>query len=80
MKQITTARATDSALKIFAVTFVVSSAATLCLREFGLGSKIWPAHPFMATHCDGPGLWHSGSSNFLSENLSRKVAHQQSRP
>jgi hypothetical protein len=49
MKQITTARATDSALKIFAVTFVVSSAATLCLREFGLGSKIWPAHPFMAT-------------------------------
>jgi hypothetical protein len=49
MKQITAATATDSALKIFAVTFIVSSAATLCLWEFGLGSKIWPAHPFVAT-------------------------------
>ena len=53
MAQITTARTTDSVVKIFAVTCVVSIAATLCLWEFGLGSKIWPAHPFMATLATG---------------------------
>lgn len=42
MTQITTARTTDSVAKIFAVTLVVSSAATLCLWEFGLAARFGP--------------------------------------
>ena len=30
-------------------TFLVSTAASLALWQFGLAFKIWPAHPFLAT-------------------------------
>jgi cation transport regulator ChaC len=35
-------------MKSFLVTFLVSTAASICLWQFGLGSRIWPAHPFFA--------------------------------
>jgi hypothetical protein len=36
-------------MKTFLATFLVSSAASICLWQFGLGGKIWPAHPFLAS-------------------------------
>jgi hypothetical protein len=30
------------------VTFLVSSAVTISFWQFGLGSRMWPAHPFLA--------------------------------
>jgi hypothetical protein len=33
----------------FLITFLVSTAASICLWQFGLGYTIWPAHPFLAT-------------------------------
>ena len=36
-------------MKTFALTFVVSSVATLCLWQFGLGGMIWPTHVFLAS-------------------------------
>ncbi len=35
-------------MKTFLITFLVSSAATICLWQFGLGKIMWPAHPFLA--------------------------------
>jgi hypothetical protein len=32
----------------FLVTFLVSSAITLSFWQFGLGGRMWPAHPFLA--------------------------------
>ena len=30
------------------VTFLVSSAVTISFWQFGLGGRMWPAHPFLA--------------------------------
>jgi hypothetical protein len=35
-------------MKAFSVTFLISTAASICLWQFGLGNRIWPAHPFLA--------------------------------
>jgi hypothetical protein len=35
-------------MKTFSVTFLISTAASICLWQFGLGNRIWPAHPFLA--------------------------------
>jgi hypothetical protein len=35
-------------VKTFLITFLVSTAASICLWQFGLGSRIWPSHPFLA--------------------------------
>lgn len=35
-------------MKSFLVTFLISTAATICLWQFGLGRIMWPAHPFIA--------------------------------
>ena len=32
----------------FVVTFLVSSAITISFWQFGLGGRMWPAHPFLA--------------------------------
>jgi len=32
----------------FLFTFLVSSAITLSFWQFGLGGRMWPAHPFLA--------------------------------
>ena len=36
-------------MRIFLYDLVVSIARTLVLWQFGLASKIWPAHPLLAT-------------------------------
>jgi hypothetical protein len=36
-------------VRIFLYDLVVSIAGTLVLWQFGLASKIWPAHPMLAT-------------------------------
>ena len=36
-------------MKTFLITFLVSTVASICLWQFGLGNTIWPAHPFPAT-------------------------------
>jgi hypothetical protein len=38
-----------TSLKTFLITFLVSTVASICLWQFGLGNTIWPAHPFPAT-------------------------------
>jgi hypothetical protein len=35
-------------MKTFSVTFLISTAASICLWQLGLGNRIWPAHPFLA--------------------------------
>jgi hypothetical protein len=36
-------------MRIFLITFVVSTVASFALWQLGLASKISPAHPFLAT-------------------------------
>ena len=36
-------------MKTFLLTFLASTAASVCLWQFGLGNMIWPAHPFVAS-------------------------------
>ena len=36
-------------VKTFLLVFLVSTAASICLWQFGLGNKISPAHPFLAS-------------------------------
>jgi len=36
-------------VRVFAITFAVSTGATIVLWYFGLGGRVWPAHPFLAS-------------------------------
>jgi hypothetical protein len=36
-------------MKTLLLTFLISTAASIGLWQFGLGNMIWPAHPFLAS-------------------------------
>ncbi len=36
-------------MRIFLITLLASSVASIVLWNFGLATKIWPAHPILAT-------------------------------
>jgi hypothetical protein len=35
-------------VRIFLITLLVSTVASIVLWQFGLAGRIWPAHPFVA--------------------------------
>jgi hypothetical protein len=38
----------ESNVRIFLITLLVSTVASIVFWQFGLAGKIWPAHPFVA--------------------------------
>lgn len=58
-------------MRIFLFDLVVSIAGTLVLWQFGLASKIWPAHPILAT-CGIIGICAIAVHQILSHETANK--------
>jgi hypothetical protein len=36
-------------VKTFLIALLISTGASICFWQFGLGGRIWPAHPFLVS-------------------------------